>query len=101
MENDAENTDWSIASVGEYQMDAKTTKLANMSYEKPSTQIKSVTIEINMMNSAKECIQNVDIVEDSLYMTCNSASYREDFSSKKSNKTRQTKTHKNTIENLI
>jgi hypothetical protein len=27
-------------------------------------------------------------------MTCSSASYREDFSSKKSNKTRQTKTHK-------
>jgi hypothetical protein len=85
MENDAENTDWSIASVGEYQMDAKTTKLANMSYEKPSAQIKSVTIEINV-NSAEECIQNIDIVEDSLYMTCNSASYREDFSSKKLNK---------------
>jgi hypothetical protein len=93
MENDAENKDWSIASVGEYQMDAKTTKSANMSYEKPSAQIKSVTIEINV-NSAEECIQNIDIVEDSLYMTCNSASYREDFSSKKSNKTRQTKTHK-------
>ena len=95
MENDNENTDWSIASVREYQMDAKTTKMANLSYEKPSAQIKSVTIEINM-NSAEECIQNVDIVEDSLYMTCNSESYREDFSSKKSNKTRQTKTHKKT-----
>jgi hypothetical protein len=95
MENDAENTDWSIASVREYQMDAKTTKTAIMSYEKPSAQIKSVTIEINM-NSAEECIQNVDIFEESLYMTCNRASNGEDFSSKKSNKTRQTKTHKKT-----
>jgi hypothetical protein len=57
MENDAENTDWSIASVMEYQMDAKTAKMANLSYEKPSEQIKNVIIEINM-NSAEECIQN-------------------------------------------
>ncbi len=57
MEDDAENMDWSIASVREYQMDAKTTKMANLSYEKPSEQIKNVIIEINM-NSAEECIQN-------------------------------------------